>query len=199
MKRKIGGRPVTKLEVSDFNYCIKLGNLEDKSFRGSKYTWWNGRTYDECIFKRQDKELYNDQLHNIFPVSEVEHPIWSGSDHMPLSITFKATNEKVVKSFRFLNFGHKEDSFMEVVRNHWKAYFESDLFNVSSYTKSVKRALMQWSKYTFSIIFQEIVTEVEEVIRVQEVEFETNPPRFNLEMLHKAHVDVKNLHREEEF
>ncbi|KAG5606209.1 hypothetical protein H5410_027701 [Solanum commersonii] len=44
------------------------------------------------------------------------------------------------------------------------------------------------NKDTFSNILQEIGTE-EEVIRVPEVEFEANLPRFNLEMLHKAHVD----------
>ncbi|KAG5608464.1 hypothetical protein H5410_019745 [Solanum commersonii] len=125
-EEKLGGRPVTESEVRDFNHCISVCNLEDKGFKGSKYTWWNGRTYDACIFKRLDRIFCNDQLQNIFPVLKVEQLTRSGSDHTPLSITFKTTNEKVYKPFRFLNLWLREESFIEVVRNHWSVDFAGD-------------------------------------------------------------------------
>ncbi|KAG5612449.1 hypothetical protein H5410_023730 [Solanum commersonii] len=143
-EEKLGGRPVTKSGVRDFNHCISVCNLEDKGFKGSKYTWWNGRTDDACIFKRLDRIFCNDQLQNIFPVLEVEHLTRSGLDHTPLSITFKTTNEKVYKPFRFLNLWLREESFIEVVRNHWSVDFAGDPFSLFHHKlKRVKKALTQ--------------------------------------------------------
>lgn len=54
-EEKLRGRPVTEMEVRDFNHCLNVCNLKDKKkFKGSKYTWWNSRTDTECIFKRLD-------------------------------------------------------------------------------------------------------------------------------------------------
>ncbi|XP_070020283.1 uncharacterized protein LOC142180894 [Nicotiana tabacum] len=38
-----GGLPVSLLEVDDFRHCIKTCNLTDLGFKGSIFTWWNGR------------------------------------------------------------------------------------------------------------------------------------------------------------
>ncbi|KAH0722859.1 hypothetical protein KY290_005517 [Solanum tuberosum] len=73
VKEKLGGCPVVEREVEDFNHCINVCNLEDQKFKGSKYTWWNGRTDEDCIFKRQDRLLCNDGMQNIFLVLEMEH------------------------------------------------------------------------------------------------------------------------------
>lgn len=54
------------------------------------------------------------------------------------------------------------------------ADFEGDPFSMfHCKLKKVKKALTQWSKVTCGNIFQEIAT-LEEVIRVQETQFETN-------------------------
>ncbi|WMV48900.1 hypothetical protein MTR67_042285 [Solanum verrucosum] len=65
-EEKLGGRPVTEAEVRDFNYCINVCNLEDRGFKGSKYTWWNGRLGEECIFKRLDRVLGDEKLQDDF-------------------------------------------------------------------------------------------------------------------------------------
>ncbi|XP_015162379.1 uncharacterized protein [Solanum tuberosum] len=112
---KLGGRPVTNGEVVDFNHCINVCNLEDQGFKGIKYTWWNRRTDEECIFKRLDRVLCNEKMQNTFPGLEIEHLVRSGSDHTPLLITQKTSSKKVMRPFKFLNFWIKEKSFMEVV------------------------------------------------------------------------------------
>jgi len=38
-EKKLGGLPVTEVEVRDFNHNINVCNLEDKGFKGRKYTW----------------------------------------------------------------------------------------------------------------------------------------------------------------
>lgn len=51
--------------------------------------------------------------------------------------------------------------------------------------KEIENALTQRSKETFGDIFQEIAT-LEEVIKVQEIEFEVNPSGANRERLLEA-------------
>lgn len=48
------GLPFTVAKTKDFKHCKNICNLEDHWFKGSKYTWWNGRMNEECIFKRLD-------------------------------------------------------------------------------------------------------------------------------------------------
>lgn len=103
----LGGRLLTTAEAEDFNHIIC--NLEDQGFKESKYPWWNGRTDEECIFKRLDKVLYNDLIiQNILPVMEVERLIRSGSDHTPILLKFSTITKEIVKTFKFLNFWLKE-------------------------------------------------------------------------------------------
>ncbi|XP_075080475.1 uncharacterized protein LOC107786790 [Nicotiana tabacum] len=56
-EEKFGGLPVSLNEVDDFRHCINTCNLTDLGFKGSIYTWWNGRSEEDCIFKRLDRCL----------------------------------------------------------------------------------------------------------------------------------------------
>ncbi|XP_047257567.1 uncharacterized protein LOC124889640 [Capsicum annuum] len=56
-EEKLGGLPVTFEESKDFNHCISNCNLDKIAFKKSKFTWWNGRVDEECIFKRLDIKL----------------------------------------------------------------------------------------------------------------------------------------------
>ncbi|KAG5579801.1 hypothetical protein H5410_050428 [Solanum commersonii] len=151
--QEIGGRAVTKIEVRDFNHVLNVCNLEDRGFRGSKYTWWSGRTNEECIFKRLDRVLTNDKMQDIFPILEVEHLVRSGYDYAPLSITSEKSREDVNKPFIFLNFWLKEDFFMELIQNHWMVDFEGDPLSLFHHKlKGIKKALTQWSKQTFGFM-----------------------------------------------
>lgn len=42
-EEKFGGLPVHIIEVDDFRHCVSTCNLFDLGFKGSIYTWWNGR------------------------------------------------------------------------------------------------------------------------------------------------------------
>lgn len=58
-EEEMGGLPVSMNEIEDFRHCINTCNLFDLGFKGSIYTWWNGRTDDDNIFKRLDRCLAN--------------------------------------------------------------------------------------------------------------------------------------------
>ncbi|XP_016558350.1 uncharacterized protein LOC107858150 [Capsicum annuum] len=72
---KPGGLPVIVNETNNFNYCISMCNLEECAFKESKYTWWNGRMDEECIFKRLDRVSINDKMQELFPIMELENLI----------------------------------------------------------------------------------------------------------------------------
>lgn len=42
-EEKLGGLLVTVAETKYFKHCINMCKLEDARFKGSKFTWWNGR------------------------------------------------------------------------------------------------------------------------------------------------------------
>lgn len=43
----------------DFAQCINTCALIEVQYTGSKYTWWNGRINDACIFKRLNRIFVN--------------------------------------------------------------------------------------------------------------------------------------------
>lgn len=74
-------------EVEDFRHVINTCNLFDLGFKGSIYTWWNGRTDEDCIFKRLDRCLANFEFQQMFPGLEDTHLSKIGSNHYPLIIS----------------------------------------------------------------------------------------------------------------
>lgn len=66
---KQGGLPVTLDEVFDFSQCVNVCNFTDLKYHGSDYTWWKERIEEECIFKRLDRVLVNEEFVNEFSSS----------------------------------------------------------------------------------------------------------------------------------
>lgn len=81
------GLPVTPDECEDFAFCVNSSELFDVGFKGSPYTWWNGRAAEDCIFKRLDRILVNVPYQDSFPQIEIEHLTKTGSDHSPMLFT----------------------------------------------------------------------------------------------------------------
>ncbi|XP_075091545.1 uncharacterized protein LOC142171747 [Nicotiana tabacum] len=54
----IGGLPMFPPEYEDFSFCINSSGLFDLGYKGSPFTWWNGRPNAKCIFKRLDRILH---------------------------------------------------------------------------------------------------------------------------------------------
>nr|XP_009626052.1 uncharacterized protein LOC104116818 [Nicotiana tomentosiformis] len=68
---KYGGMLAYIHEVEDFAHCNNICNLFDLGYKGSLYTWWNGRSGDDFIFKRLDRCLGNLKFLELFPALEV--------------------------------------------------------------------------------------------------------------------------------
>ncbi|XP_060211831.1 uncharacterized protein LOC132639400 [Lycium barbarum] len=125
-EEKYGGLPVTLNEVKDFRHCNHTCNITDLGYKGSIFTWWNGRALDECVFKRLDRCLGNFKFQQLFPGREVSHLIKLGSDHSPPL----------------------------VVKDNWKTDVVANSF--ITFNVKLKKVLSQWSKTTYGDFFHTI-------------------------------------------
>ncbi|XP_019244275.1 PREDICTED: uncharacterized protein LOC109224143 [Nicotiana attenuata] len=141
-EEKFGGLPASLNEVDDFRHCMNTCNLTDMGFKGCIYTWWNGRAKEDCIFKRLDRVFTNMEMQQIWPGLDITHLPKIGSDHYPLLITYSTNAVQIKKSFRFLSFWTKHDTFKAVVKENWQADFQANLFAMFNYKlKKLKKAL----------------------------------------------------------
>ncbi|XP_019238868.1 PREDICTED: uncharacterized protein LOC109220945 [Nicotiana attenuata] len=115
---KFGGLPVHINEIDVFRHCVNTCNLFDLGFKGSIYTWWNGRAKEDCIFKRLDSCLGNTELQEFWPALEINHLSKIGSDHCPMLLSCNPSIAPIKKAFRFLNFLLKYDTFLDIVREN---------------------------------------------------------------------------------
>ncbi|XP_075080450.1 uncharacterized protein LOC107802319 [Nicotiana tabacum] len=178
-KEKIGGLPVYPSEYEDFAFYVNSCGLFDLGYKGSPFTWWNGRPNEECIFKRLDKILVNMPFQSLFPTIEVEQLIRTGSDHAPLLMSYGEEAMKFVKPFKFLNFWAKHETFLDMVKKNWMANFIGDPFLMfKQKLKRVNIALSKWSKLTYGDIFKQLAIR-EDVVRIKEMLFEDDPSLEN--------------------
>ncbi|XP_019251026.1 PREDICTED: uncharacterized protein LOC109229940 [Nicotiana attenuata] len=199
-EEKFGGLPVSLIEVYDFRHCINTCNLTDLGFKGSIFTWWNGRSEDDCIFNRLDRCLGNMELQQSFPGLEITHLSKIGSDHCPMLLKCDIETPPIKKSFKFLNFWTKNDTFKDVVKENWNADFSANPFVMFNHKlKKLKKVLSTRSRSTFGDIFQKIAS-LEEVVLVHERQFEAYPTQQNRERLQKVQAKmIRFLAIEEEF
>ncbi|XP_060212152.1 uncharacterized protein LOC132639745 [Lycium barbarum] len=170
-EKKIGGFPVDPSECDDFAFYVNSSELFDMGFKGSPYTWWNGRAAEgDCILKRLDRILVNIPFQNSFPNIEVEHLTKIGSDHSPMVLFCGEEVVPISKPFRFLNFWTQYESFQEEMRN-------------------VKKALSKWSKDTYDDIFKELEVR-EEVVKIKEGLFEEDPSIINRIEGNQSNLDI---------
>ncbi|XP_075099236.1 uncharacterized protein LOC142176074 [Nicotiana tabacum] len=199
-EEKFGGLPVHMNKVLDFRHCVNNCNLFDLGFKGSIYTWWNGRGEEDCIFKQLDRILANAQFQQMFTGLEVNHLSKTGSGTLPDDVEHPGLCNPNQESFKFLNFWTKNETFRSTVAENWKTDSLANPFTLfNSKLKKVKKALSIWSKAIFGNIFQKIAS-LEEVVLVHEAQFELNPSFQNRERLMKVQAEfIKYLMLEEEF
>lgn len=79
-------------------------DLLDINLKRSPFTWWNGKMDSDCIFKRLDKILINQDCIGMAGHLEVENLARTGSDHAPLLVSCGGQQLHIRKPFKFLIF-----------------------------------------------------------------------------------------------
>ncbi|XP_060211660.1 uncharacterized protein LOC132639209 [Lycium barbarum] len=192
-EEKYGGLPVSVAEVEDFRCCIQSCNLTDLGYKGSIFTWWNGRGRDDCIFKRLDRCLGSFELQETYPGLEVSHLIKNGSDHSPMLLDFNREVPQFRKSFKFLNFWTKHESFMDMIKENWNIEVEGNSFwRFNTRLKNMRKMLFAWSRSTYGDFFQK-VKNMEEVVKAHEAMFKANPSFVHREKLMKVNAEYTQV------
>lgn len=86
-EEKQGGLQFIIVEAQEFATCVSICALRELKYKGSSFTWWNGRVGEDCIFKRLDRVMVNQEFLQMLPTSEVHHLIRQGYDHATLYVT----------------------------------------------------------------------------------------------------------------
>ncbi|XP_059306374.1 uncharacterized protein LOC132057787 [Lycium ferocissimum] len=199
-EEKIGGLPVHQTEVEDFAFFKNSCDLQDIDFRGSPFTWWNGRAGEDFIFKILDRILVNNQLQEWLGNLQMEHLSRTGSDRAPLLLTAGEQVQQFSKPFRFLKFWVDHESFMHTVEQHWSTEFvEGAFITFKLKMKKLKAALSVWSKETFGDIFKQLTIR-EDIVKIKEQLFEEDPSEVNRMVLQQTQAEFKRyMHFKEEF
>ncbi|XP_059310108.1 uncharacterized protein LOC132061281 [Lycium ferocissimum] len=87
----------------------------ETGFKGSHFTWWNGRGGSDGIFERLDRVFINQQFQQWFAQVEVEHLTRTGSDHASLFITLEEQSQAYIRQFRFLKFWTEHQAWSKEV------------------------------------------------------------------------------------
>ncbi|XP_059289345.1 uncharacterized protein LOC132042852 [Lycium ferocissimum] len=118
-EEKIGGLPVFPQEYEDFAFCLHSCELHEMPFKGSPFTWWNGRAANDCIFKR------------------------TGSDHAPLLLSCGDQVQNFIKPCRFLKFWVEHDTFLNFIKQQWEAYLSDDQLVIREDIVKIKEQLFE--------------------------------------------------------
>lgn len=66
IKLKIIGVPLVNFDVEYFQNCIESCQLAQVQYKGSPFTWWNGRAGTDGIFGIPNKILMNFDFQGLF-------------------------------------------------------------------------------------------------------------------------------------
>ncbi|XP_060212052.1 uncharacterized protein LOC132639628 [Lycium barbarum] len=155
--KKIGGIPILPQHVEDFAFCVNSCALEEIIFKGSLFTWWNGRARDDIIFERLDRMFINAPLQDWFSSLEVEHLAKTGSNHNWLVwehedpfISFKCKMKKLEGAFsQWSRFPYgdifKQIIIREEITRIREGLFEEDPSSIDRYV--LQKAQAEMKKY----------------------------------------------------
>jgi len=113
-EENIGGLSVYPHEYEDFTLCLNSCVFSDVYFSGNPFTWWNGRVDESCIFKRQDRVVFNHSLLNVYGDTGLQHLSRIVSDHAPLLLTYGVGNIHIPMPFKFFKFWTEREDFKNV-------------------------------------------------------------------------------------
>ncbi|KAG7547431.1 Reverse transcriptase domain [Arabidopsis suecica] len=151
-----------------FRDCLQNASLQDLTFRGCTFTWWNKRLAD-LIAKKLDRVLVNDEWAVSFPASFGLFSEPDFSDHSCSSITLDAATPFQKKSFKFYNFLLKNQEFFQLISHYWFSFnlVGSDMFRVSKKLRLLKKHIKDFCRNNYSGIEKRVLEAHEVLIQCQ--------------------------------
>ncbi|XP_062118785.1 uncharacterized protein LOC133832461 [Humulus lupulus] len=120
VKDRNGGKPVSKLELTDPSQWLAGNQVESLKSTGSYFTWTNNQDGPARIYSKIDYVFTNEDWLDSFPNSTAFFRWEVVSDHCSCVISTTTMENMGIKLFRFYNFWTEHQDFKEVVLNSWR-------------------------------------------------------------------------------
>ncbi|KAF7801271.1 reverse transcriptase [Senna tora] len=161
---KWGGNPAPLNRIREFKECVERSELADLGFVGQKFTWFNKRADGAMIFERIDRFLANSEWINHFPEALNYHLPRIKSDHVPLLLVSKPSNNVTsIRPFRCEQVWLREPSFINLAERAWK-----ESRSACHGLNVIRDRAIEWNKAFFGNIFhrkQKIIRRLEGISR----------------------------------
>lgn len=172
---KLGGENSNSTAVEEFNECLNDAEVEDLTWWGQKYTWWNKQEGKGKIECKLDRVLVNSEWNANFPCSDADFLLPGVSDHSPCVVDTGERKDSRPKPFRFFYMCTHHVDFLEVVKEAWEIPVSGDpLFKVVQKLKSVKMRLKKWNIETFGRMNRKVDRLRSQMFQIQDARRMTN-------------------------
>ncbi|XP_062103490.1 uncharacterized protein LOC133814562 [Humulus lupulus] len=152
---RIGGRPVTELEVEDSSLWRANAMLSKIHLNGSHFTWSNKQKEGSRIFSKLDRCFVNEKLINALPDSEVRINWDTISNHYFCIIKTVQFQILGVRPFRFFNMWTKDKDFRNEVLSIWsKQTGGTGLFQITQKIRRLKPMLSKFNQKQIGDVVQ---------------------------------------------
>ncbi|WCJ39421.1 hypothetical protein M5689_020411 [Euphorbia peplus] len=129
-----------------FRMCLLDCDLFDIIFKGSAYTWCNGRKGHEAISERLDRFVRTVDWDILFPNSVVFHLHKGTSDHAPLLLDTDGVRKDHFRPFRFEAMWIKEGRCKDIVDSAWKGNGFTTASSVMDKISKCATSLKAWNR-----------------------------------------------------
>lgn len=121
--------------------------------------------------------MANSSWCTIFPKAIVHHLAAIGSDHYLILLDLLSAISNNAKPFKFEAMWLQDDSCFDVVDHAWDIFVKGSLlFQISSRTKNVKKALKDWNLNHFGNIHNSIKLISDEIYSLQKQDKTSSTP-----------------------
>ncbi|KAK4707382.1 hypothetical protein R3W88_033071 [Solanum pinnatisectum] len=173
----------------EFIAVTEACGLIDLGFSGQKFTWSNNRGLHSRVWNRLDRSMVNDSWLENMPQTTIIHLPSVGSDHCPLLMENKDTNEDPVKYFKFLNCWADHPNFLETAQACWEMEIEGhSMWKFHQKLKILAGTLSAWSKREFGDTFMQS-REYEDKVKIAEEALIQNNIEGNRTALHELNAE----------
>lgn len=152
----------------DFKECLLTAGLDDLTYRGNLFTWWNKNPI-KPIAKKLDRILVIEVWEATFPIAFATFGEHDFSDHASCGVTLQLESTKPKAPFKFYNFLLQNEEFKYMVCYHWFSFnvVGSAMLRLARKLKLLKKEIRVFSRENYSGIEMRVKEAHEILINLQ--------------------------------